>query len=362
MADQPIEPDIEPDGDDADDADSPASADVRHFQWRVSKNLTRRVDQYLVDRVGYLSRAGVQRLIDEGLVKVNGRVVKASYHPRENDQVEMVAPPEPVNELVPEPIPLDIIYEDEHFLALNKQADLIVHPARGRWTGTLVNGLVYYGKKWSALNGDWRPGILHRLDRNTTGIMLVAKSDEAHWRIARQFENRTIQKNYMAIVHGVPELLSDVIDLPIGHDRYMRERMAVRKISNGAREATTLYEIQETFQAAAPDTLGQSAFPADRRLQPPPQRFSLVKLTPKTGRTHQLRVHMSHRGFPMVGDTLYGGRPFIHGDFRFERQALHAYQITFVHPVTLENMTLQAPLPADFTELMRILRDKPVTE
>src|SRR5438132_6011676 len=179
-------------------------ADVVHFHWRVSKNLTRRIDQYLVDRIGYLSRAGVQRVIADGLVKVNGRVIKASYHPREGAEIDMVAPPEPVNELVPEPIPLEIVYEDEHFLALNKQADLIAHPARGRWHGTLVNGLVHYGKKWSTINGDWRPGILHRLDRNTTAIMLVAKSDEAHWRTARQFRTRTIQKNYIAICHGGP--------------------------------------------------------------------------------------------------------------------------------------------------------------
>src|SRR5882757_1623710 len=139
-------------------------ADVEHFHWRVTKNLTRRIDQYLVDRIGYLSRAGVQRVIADGLVTVNGLVVKASYHPRDGDEVNMVAPPKPVNELVPEPIPLDILYEDDHFLALNKQADLIVHPARGRWTGTLVNGLVHYGKKWSTINGEWRPGILHRLD------------------------------------------------------------------------------------------------------------------------------------------------------------------------------------------------------
>src|SRR5206468_5151249 len=221
--------------------------DVRHFHWKVSKNLTRRLDQYLVDRVGYLSRAGVQRLIDEGMVKVNGRVPKASYHPRIGDEVEMVAPPEPVNEIAPEPIPLDIVYEDEHFLALNKQADLIIHPARGKWHGTLVNGLVHYGKKWSTINGEWRPGILHRLDRNTTGIMLVAKSDEAHWRLARQFENRSIQKIYLAICHGVPALLADVIDMPIGKDRYVREKQAVRKVENGGKPAVTKSEVLETF-------------------------------------------------------------------------------------------------------------------
>ncbi len=223
-------------------------SDVEHFQWKVTKNLTRRLDQYLVDRVGYLSRAGVQKLIEQDLVKVNGRVAKASYHPRDGDLVEMVAPPEPVNEILPEDIPLDVVYEDDHFMALNKQADLIIHPARGRWSGTLVNGLVHYGKKWSTINGEWRPGILHRLDRNTTGIMLVAKSDEAHWRIARQFENRTIQKTYMAVCHGVPPLLADVIDMPIGKDKYVREKQAVRKEGSGGKPAVTKYEtLIETF-------------------------------------------------------------------------------------------------------------------
>ncbi len=335
-------------------------SDVEHYRWRVGKNLTRRIDQYLVDRVGYLSRNNVQRLITEGMVKVNGKTTKSSYHPRENDQIEMVAPPEPVSELVPEPIPLDIIYEDDHFLALNKQADLIVHPARGRWTGTLVNGLVHYGKKWSLVGGNWRPGILHRLDRNTTGIMLVAKSEEAHWRIARQFENRTIQKTYLAICHGVPEFLSDVIDLPIGQDRYIREKQAVRREENGGRPAVTKYEVQEAFDRPADVVFEDSAHPSDRKSPPPPQKFSFLKLWPKTGRTHQLRVHMSTIGHPMVGDTMYGGRIFRHGEgekaFVLSRQALHAYEITFVHPGTLEPMTLQAPLPPDFQQLLSILR------
>jgi len=330
--------------------------DLEHFRWRIAKNLTRRIDQYLVDRVGYLSRAGVQRLINDGLVKVNGHTTKSSYHPRENDVVEMVAPPEPVNEIVPEPIPLDVVYEDEHFIALNKQANLMVHPARGVWHGTLVNALVYYGQKWSTLNGEWRPGILHRLDRNTTGIMLVAKSDEAHWRIARQFENRTIQKTYVAVVHGVPQLLSDVIDMPIGKDRYVREKQAVRKVENGGKPAVTKYEVLERFERSTTATLHTGARPADRNSKRPPERFAYVKLTPKTGRTHQLRVHMTATGHPMVGDTMYGGRVFEEGEFTFARQALHAYEITFVHPGTLETMTLAAPLPPDMTELMRRLR------
>jgi 23S rRNA pseudouridine1911/1915/1917 synthase len=163
--------------------------------------------------------------------------------------VKIDAPPPRSSTIEPEDIPLTIVYEDDHLLAINKQTNLIVHPARGKWNGTLVNALVHYGRvhgsKWSTVNGPWRPGILHRLDKNTTGIMLVAKSDEAHWRLARQFENRTIQKTYLAIVHGVPPLQSDVIDAPIGKDKYHREKMAVRKIDSGAKEAVTRYEVME---------------------------------------------------------------------------------------------------------------------
>jgi 23S rRNA pseudouridine1911/1915/1917 synthase len=356
-------------------------SDIRHFQFKVSKKLTRRIDQYLVDRVPHLSRAGVQRLIDDGLVTVDGRTTKASYKLKAGETVTMVAPPEPVNEIVPEDIPLDIVYEDEHFLALNKQADLIIHPARGRWHGTLVNGLAFYGNKWSNVNGVWRPGILHRLDRNTTGIMLVAKSDEAHWRIARQFEQRTIQKTYLAICHGVPQLLGDVINMPIGKDRYIREKQAIRKEENGGKPAVTKYEVQAVLGEQAVTipsgagssrpgltetgpgrpgspggyTLLQSPHANDRHFKAPPGKFTFVKLWPKTGRTHQLRIHMATIGHPMVGDTMYGGRIFETEGFRFERQALHAFEITFVHPGSLEKMTLSAPVPPDMRQLMETL-------
>ena len=334
-----------PDGVDSVDEDE----DLRHYRFRVSRDLVRRIDQYLTDRVAHLSRAAVQRLIEDGLVTVNGRVVKASYHPKAGDQVVMVAPPEPVSQIIPEPIPLDIIYEDEHFLALNKQADLMVHPARGKWTGTLVNGLACYGQKWSGVNGVWRPGILHRLDRNTTGIMLVAKSDEAHWRLARQFENRTIEKTYLAVVHGVPELLGDVLDMPIGRDRYVREKQAVRKLEHGGRPAVTVYQVLETFHTEGLLPTGQGGGSG----------MALLRLTPKTGRTHQLRVHMATVGHPIVGDSMYGGQAVAIGDWRLERQALHAWRISFVHPGTLERMTLEAPLPADMVRLLEVLRNPP---
>jgi len=340
-------------GDEIPDADGVVA--MRHFTFKLGKTLDRRIDQYLVDRIGYLSRNEIQRLIVEGFVTVNGKKSKSSYRPRENDIVKLEAPPPRAATIEPEDIPIDVIYEDEHVLAINKQTNLIVHPARGVWNGTLVNALIYYGMKngakFSSLNGPWRPGILHRLDRNTTGIMLVAKSDEAHWRIARQFENRTIQKTYMALVHGVPQFISDVIDAPIGRDKFIREKMAVRKLDTGAKDAVTRYEVKQQC-TSTPGEIWR--FIDDKRLVTHAEKFALVKLSPKTGRTHQLRVHMSHLGHSIVGDTMYGGRAVeaIDGSWQFARQALHAYELTFTHPITLLPMTLGAKLPADIAQIL----------
>ena len=339
----------------------------REMTFRVARDLANRLDKYLVDRVGYLSRAQIQNLIDVGAVRVNGRPAKASYKPREHDVVLVTAPPPRADTIEPEPIPLDVVYEDEHLIALNKQADLMVHPARGRWHGTLVNGLIHYAKQWSTVRGPHRPGILHRLDRNTTGIILVAKTDEAHWRLGRQFELRTIRKTYLALAHGVPALLADQIDMPIGKDAYVRERMAVRKLTSGGKTAQTEYDVLEKFpldEAAVRDRLGwrllKGAHASDQSHREPPPGFALVKLKPHTGRTHQLRVHLSWVGHPIVGDTMYGGRVVeYHADGRtvhFNRQALHAAEITFTHPRTLKPMTLAAPLPADIAALLAGLR------
>lgn len=360
MADEPDQPEAaEAEPDLAEDGD------LREFHWKLGKNLTRRIDQYLVDRIGYLSRNEVQRLITDGMVKVNGKPVKSSYHPRENDLVDVSAPPKMSEQIVAENIPLDVLYEDDWMMALNKQANLVVHPARGQWTGTLVNGLAYYGSNWSQINGLWRPGILHRLDKNTTGVILIAKVDEAHWRLARQFEKRTIRKTYMALAHGVPALSADIINMPIGQDRYVRERQAVRKIENGGREAVTEYHVIESFHTPADQTAFRfqaSDFPNDRHYRTPASNFSLIKLHPKTGRTHQLRVHLAQIGHPIVGDTMYGGQGVVaaaEGDspeFGFFRQALHAFEITFTHPITLEPMTIAAPLPPDIQALVGRIR------
>jgi 23S rRNA pseudouridine1911/1915/1917 synthase len=351
------------------DAEGSQDGDLREFKFKLGKNLTRRIDQYLVDRIGYLSRAAIQRLIDDELVKVNGKKTKCSYRPREHDIVDVSAPPRLIEQLVPENIPLDVLYEDEWMIALNKQANLCVHPARGQWTGTLVNGLAYYGQRWSQVNGAIRPGILHRLDKNTTGVILIAKADEAHWRLARQFENRTIQKKYLAVCHGIPELGSDVINMPIGQDRYVRERQAVRKIENGGREAITYYKVLETHETPAGQanfSFQASSFVNDKHFKTPGGKFSLIELKPKTGRTHQLRVHLSHSGWPIVGDTMYGGRIVVENNaapgespeapFTFARQALHAAEITFTHPITLDPMTIAAPLAADMRHLLDLVR------
>ncbi|HEY0010151.1 MAG TPA: RluA family pseudouridine synthase [Tepidisphaeraceae bacterium] len=345
-----------------DETDLAEEGELREFSYRLGKNLTRRLDQYLVDRIGYLSRNEIQRLITDGFVKLNGKTTKASSKPRENDIVTVSAPPPKLTTLIPENIPLDVLFEDEWMLALNKQTNLCVHPSRGQWSGTLANGLLHYSRELSKVNGDWRPGILHRLDRNTTGVILIAKVDEAHWRLARQFENRTIQKTYMAITHGVPALQADVINLPIGRDRYIREKQAVRNIETGAREAVTRYEVQKTIETVSGQTVytfEKSSFANDQHYRTPGGKFSLIKLHPKTGRTHQLRVHLSHIGVPIVGDTMYGGQTFRevdaaatdHPPLIFARQALHAHEITFTHPVTLAQMTITAPLPADMQQL-----------
>ena len=373
MSDREDDIDIGLDDDDADlegdgdEAQPVADAPMRRLTFRVSRDLDNRLDKYLVDRVGHLSRAEVQRLIKEGAVLVNGKTSKASYGPRENDEVVVDAPPKRSETIEAEPIPLDVLYEDEHLLAINKQSDLIVHPARGKWNGTLVNGLIHYAKEhatsWSTVRGPQRPGILHRLDRNTTGVMLVAKSDEAHWRMGRQFENRTIKKTYLAVTHGVPALLADLIDLPIGPDAYVRERMAVRKLEKGGKTAQTQYQVEETFRKP-PETMGLRLLkgdnPNDQRHKEPAAGFSLIRLKPRTGRTHQLRVHLSFKGHPIVGDTMYGGHVIEYHDegqtVHFKRQALHAAEITFTHPRTLKPTTIAAPLPADIRALLSRLR------
>ena len=306
----------------------------------------RRLDKYLHGRFPRLSRTSIQRLIKQGAVTVNGEGAKASYEMAGGDVIELLVPPPEPREVLAENIPLNIVYEDEFLLALNKPTGIICHPARGDQTGTLANALVYYANELSHGEDPFRPGIVNSLDKNTTGIMLVAKTDEAHWRLALQFERRTVQKTYIAIVHGNPQLDGDTIDAPIGIHPVVREKFAVMVRENKidlAKNAVTHYEVAERYRS-----------------------YALVRLSPKTGRTHQLRVHMSHIGHPIVGDTMYGGRVISEYDLTgdpqasveplFPHQALHAWKIRFRHPIHEQSMELEAPFPPPFRQAVTLLR------
>jgi len=338
---------------------------LEHLRIDIRRALpNRRLDKYLAARLGkVLSRTSLQQYIREGNVTVNAQAVKPSYVIRTGDSIDMMLPPVRPREIPPEPLPLEVVYEDADVLAVNKQADLIIHPARGNWTGTLVNALAYYFRaNWRDISelptsGEaFRPGIVHRLDRDTTGILLIAKSELALWRLGWQFEHRRIHKTYTAIVHGAMPLDEDVIDAPIGkhpkiREKYAVPRMAGRPYPQAAKEAITRYKVLQRLRH-----VGRSR--AD---------FSLVELYPQTGRTHQLRVHLSHIGYPIVGDRMYGGGPLYlsqlqgHGD-RAEgplitRQALHAHTIEFRHPRTNQTMKLEAPWPEDFRRTLATLQE-----
>ena len=301
----------------------------------------RRVDKYLHGRFSNLSRRFIQDTIKQGGVTVNGKAAKPSLKLSPGDEIRLTLPEQPSKDILPEDIPLNIIYEDDELIILNKQSDILVHPARGNTHGTLVNALAFYSDKLSSGLGEFRPGIVHRLDRNTTGVMVVAKSDPAQWKIAKQFERRQVNKTYLAIVHGTPELNADRIKVPLGVHPRVREKYAIRPESG--KEAITIYEVLESFRG-----------------------FSLLQLTPKTGRTHQIRVHLSYIKHPIVADDMYGGKlvypwqlvdsePTVQEPI-IRRVALHAFSLEFKHPKTEEIIKFEAPLPDDMQNFLDALK------
>ncbi|MBN2593986.1 MAG: RluA family pseudouridine synthase [Sedimentisphaerales bacterium] len=302
----------------------------------------RRLDKYLHGRFGNLSRSFIQNAIRQGAVKVNGKIAKQSQKLSPGDIVDFTPPEPPGKNILPEDIPLDIIYEDKELIILNKQPDMIVHPARGNTHGTLVNALAFHSDELSTGLGEFRPGIVHRLDKNTTGVMVIAKNDAVQWKIAKQFENRQVNKTYLAIVHGIPDLTADRINVPLGVHPKIREKYAIRPETG--KEAVTYYEILESFRG-----------------------FSLLKLTPKTGRTHQIRVHLSYIKHPIVADDMYGGKliyPWQLADTEpavqeliINRVALHAFSLEFKHPATEKTVKFEAPLPQDMQNLLNALRE-----
>jgi 23S rRNA pseudouridine1911/1915/1917 synthase len=329
-------------------------AELPTVTFTLQRDLKKRLDKYLTDRITFMSRNQLQKLIDGGGVLVNGRPPKASTTLRKGDVVEVVVPPPPPTEIQPEQIPLDVLYEDDDLIVLNKPPDIIVHPARSHLKGTVINALAWHfkhqsGGALSSVGTEFaRPGVVHRLDRNTSGVIVFAKRDEAHWKLGHQFEHRRVDKRYLAIVHGRVEPPVDVIDLPIGphpsREKGYREKYVVRHDEQG-KPSVTIYRVRELYEPHAAD-------PADR--------YSMVELDLKTGRTHQIRVHLSHLGWPVVGDDMYGGRPVEEcGTPIITRQALHAAKLSFQHPTTGEAMSFTAPLRGDMLALVRLLRARP---
>jgi 23S rRNA pseudouridine1911/1915/1917 synthase len=305
----------------------------------------RRLDTYLAGRLPQRSRTYWQHLIRSGYALVNARLAKPSYFVQNGDQITVFVEPERERALEPEPIPLDIIYEDDQLIVLNKPAGIVVHPAPGHMHGTLIQGVLYHvrerGSGLSPGSGPDRPGIVHRLDKDTTGLILMAKEDFTHRHLARQFEQRRVEKTYVAVVRGEVNFDSDYVELPLGPHPKDRLRVIVRK--EKGKEASTFYQVVERYRG-----------------------YTFVRVHPKTGRTHQIRVHLAAVGHPVVGDVLYGGPRLLARDLGaaelppeeplMERQALHAEEITFFHPVQRRKVTFRAPWPPDLQRLVDLLR------
>lgn len=285
-----------------------------------------RIDKALSELNEEWSRNQVQLWIKEGHVLVNGSTVKTNYKASAGDNIEVEIPELMELDAVPEEMDLDIYYEDADVLVVNKPSGMVVHPAPGHTSGTLVNGLMAHCKDLSGINGVMRPGIVHRIDKDTSGLLMVAKNDKAHESLVKQLVEKTVTRKYQAVVHGVIPHDYGTIDAPIGRDKKDRQSMTVTE--ENARTAVTHFRVMERFKA-----------------------FTLVECQLETGRTHQIRVHMKYIGFPLAGDPKYGPRKTL----PLNGQALHAGVLGFVHPRTEEYMEFEAPLPAEFTELLDYL-------
>lgn len=418
------EAEISIDGDAAEDADGdvgltesgeagqaivvgkPGAMEPQLVKFVLQRDLAKRLDKYLVDRITFLSRSKLQELIDAGRVKVNGRLGKASTKLHDGDCVEVLLDPPESEDFPPQDIPLDVLFEDEHMIVINKQADIIVHPARTHKRGTMINALAYYFRNRSPMGGDLsglgrefaRPGVVHRLDRNTSGVIVFAKSEQAHWQLAGQFEHRKTDKRYIALVHGKVEPAVDVIDVPLGphpsREKGNREKQVVRHDHLG-KPAVTIYRVlgqylMDEIEAGVAAGAGAGGEASHAIRSGPPKvsgawkggqealrlsaarggvhevtttsasRYvSLVEIELKTGRTHQIRVHMQHRLHPLLADDMYDGRA-IAACGEKPRVALHAAMLTIRHPISQEMMRFVAPFPGDLKQTLRTLREKSV--
>lgn len=287
-----------------------------------------RADVFLAAKLG-VSRSNMQKLLEDGRVKRGEKIIKANYKVRAGEMFVVDIPePEPI-EAVPENIPLDIIYEDDDVVVLNKARGMVVHPAPGNYTGTLVNALLYHCSNLSGINSAIRPGIVHRLDKDTSGIMIVAKNDSAHISLSQQIQSKTAVRTYLAVVRGNIKTDSGTIETQIARDKNDRKKMAV--VKEGGRDAITDYEVLERFG-----------------------KYTLVRCKLRTGRTHQIRVHMEYLGYPLVGDPKYSP---MKTPFGIKGQALHSHTLEFTHPRTGERMKFEAPLPEDMHKIITRLHN-----
>ena len=310
-----------------------------------------RLDLFLASACSDLSRSRIQKLIEEGAARLGGQAVKRSHVVRAGDTVELEVPEPEAVDIEPEAIPLSVLYEDADLLAIDKPAGLVVHPSPGHASGTLVNALLHHVKDLGGVGGELRPGIVHRLDRDTSGVLLVAKTDLAHASLSRQMKKRSMRKEYLALAAGVPKVRKGEVSFAIGRDPGDRKRMKAFRASPeppaGAREARTLYEIEREW------------FPLG---------LTLLRCRLVTGRTHQIRVHLAAAGLPVVGDPVYGRPrydrvkdPALRRALQeFPRQALHAERIAFRHPATNEPVEVVAPVPEDLRTLLEMIDGAPV--
>ena len=297
----------------------------------VVKNAGVRIDRFLTDNIPEITRSAVQKIIDEANVTVNGEVVPKNYKCRVGDNVDVTVPDAKPLEAVGQNIPIDIVYEDEHLLVVNKPKGMVVHPANGNPDGTLVNALLYHcGDSLSGINGVIRPGIVHRIDKDPSGLLIVAKSDKAHIGLAQQIKDHSFSRAYEAVVYGNIKEDSGTVCQPIGRDTKDRKRMAVTM--KNSKPATTHYEVIKRYGD-----------------------FTHVRCVLETGRTHQIRVHMAYLGHPVAGDAVYGPRKVI---TRLNGQCLHAKHIGFVHPVTNEYLEFESDLPEYFTSFLNYLENR----
>lgn len=291
-----------------------------------NEGINERIDKFITEKVTDASRSQIQSLIKEGHITVNGSSVKSNYKVQSEDIIEVNIPEPEVIDAKPEDISIEIIYEDQDVVVVNKPQGMVVHPSIGHSSGTLVNALLYHIKDLSGINGKIRPGIVHRIDKDTSGLLMIAKNDVAHEKLSEQLKEKKAQREYIALVHGLIHHDKGTIDAPIGRDSSNRKKYAV--VDNG-KPSVTHFEVIERFN-----------------------KYTLIKLILETGRTHQIRVHMDYIEHPLAGDPIYGPRKTIKGNGQF----LHAETLGFTHPTTGEEMKFSSPIPEIFQETIEILR------